>query len=630
MMIQFLIIDLATVLWMTVIALFLVTWVPNLMGVSGKNSWDDGSLFRCDRTIDALSKSVLLLVSGVLLLSALSLFNWATLVLWYAAGLLGFRYLDDRQQTLKQLQVLGQQGLYLLFDLLDRRLSWVVVQKRWQFAQLLQGAQPRKIAQSREVDQFREVAPSSQQVPRPRQPQLGQVALMTIAIALSFALLLRYEHPLLELRLSTPDAYSLLLKTRQILAAEGAKVAAPSVYAGLAAAISVLSAVDPMQVIRFLGALLGMGLVLSIGYSVQALMGGRAGLVALFSLGAYLFVCPWTVPDSLPLELQQVLGTVIAQLNTSLIRQWAGAEPELGAMFALLAVTQVDRGLNRRQRTAWITVSCCSAIVALTAPVLLLVVVASLGVVLSRQGTIALIAIGWVSLALVAALPDSFPLLQIFLITLPVGLGLLCGAAFAIGGYGFDRLLRFILGNWAASVSTASIAVVLAFALSINFLLPPPVTPLYLEPEISAREALTLNGRFAAKQWVLVAPVEQLAETYGSAWYVDLAEFVAEYRDRVQQPQFRFPFEVADLLVFVEKQPFQTFPTEPAAIASSAALDPVYVNYRLQAGRSSLQFQALKLCETYRRSHPDTSIDYEDATLRVYHFRLPIKANYRD
>ena len=558
MMIQFLITDLATALWMTAIALLLMIKVPSLIGVSRQSSWDDGGLFRYDRTIDALSKSVLLLASGVLVLSALSLFNWATLLLWYAAGLLGFRYLDDRQQTLKLMQVLGQQGLYLLFDLLDRRLSWIEVQKRWQFAQLTPGAQS-----------------TPERSPQPRQVQLGQAALMAIAIALSFALLLRYEHPLLELRLSTPDAYSFLLKTRQILAAEGAKVAAPSVYSGLAAAISVVSAVDPMQVIRFLGALLGMGLVLSVGYSVQILMGGGAGLIALFSLGAYLFTCPLTIPDSLPLELQQVLGTVTAQLNTSLIRQWAGTEPELGAMFALLAATQVDRGLNRRQRTAWITIACCSAIVALTAPALLLVIVASLGVVLSRQGTIALIAIGWVSLALVAALPDSSSVLQIFLITLPVGLSLLCGAAFAIGWYSFDRLLRFSLGHWVTSAGTTSIGVVLVFALSINFLLPPPATPLYLEPEISAREALALNGRFPVKQWVLVAPVEQLAETYGSAWYVDLAEFVAKYGDRVQQPQFRFPFEVPDLLVFVEKQPFQTFPTEPVAIASSAALDPV-------------------------------------------------------
>ena len=594
-MLKFLLLDLATALWMTTIALLLVIGVPSLIGLPSKNGLDDGNFFNCDRTVEACTKSVLLIVTGVLLLSVLSLFNWATFVLWYVAGLLSFRFIDDRQQVLKQLQVLQQQGMYLLFDLLDQQISWAVMQKRWQFAQFTRSAQPQG------------------QTPRSRQPQLGQAAILAIAIAVCFALLLRYEHPLLELRLSTPDAYAILLKTRQILAG-GAKVAAPAVYSGLAAAISLVSAVEPMQVIRFLGALLGMGLVLSVGYSAQVLLNGRAGLVALFSLGAYLFTCSWTIPDSLPTELQQFLGTVTEQLNTSLIRQWAGAEPELGAMFALLALTQIDRGLNRWQRSAWITVGCCSAIVALTAPEFLLVVVAGLGVALSRKGTIALIAIGWISLGLAAALPDSPAFLQNFLVTLPVGLSLFCGVGFALIWGLVDRLL--------SSVNTASIALVLILAFSVNFLLPPPATPLYLEPEISAREALALNARFPAKQWVLVAPVEQLAETYGSAWYVDLAEFVAKYSDRVQQPQFQFPFEVADLLVFVEKRPFKTFKTEPAVIADSAALDPVYVNYRLHAGRSSLQFQALKLCETYRQTHPETSIDYEDETLRVYHFHL--------
>jgi hypothetical protein len=606
--IKFLILDLATALWVTAIALLLGVIIPRLAGVPSQSLGDDGSLSRCDRLIDSLSKSVLLMAIGVLILSALSLFNWATLVLWYAGGLLGFRYLDDRQKTLKQLQFCYHQGLYLLFDLLDQQVSWATLQTRWQLTE------------------------SSRQTPKYRHSYPGQVAVLAIAIALGFALLLRYEHPLLNLRLSTPDAYALLLNTRQILAAEGAKIVAPAVasglavYAGLAAALSMLSAVDPMQVIRFLGALMGMGLVLSVGYSVQRLIGDRAGWVALFSLGAYLFTCDLSLPDSLPLELNQFLGTVITQLNTSLIRQWAGAEPELGAMFALLAVTQVDRGINRQQRQAWIAVGCCSAIAALTAPALLLIVVLGLGVATSRRGTITLIAIGWVSLGLAAALPASPSFLQTFLqsflITLPVGLSLLCGVGFAIGCALVDRFLRLRSGNWASSI-----ALVLIFALSVNFLLPPPATPLYLEPEISAREALALSGRFPAKQWVLVAPIEQLAETYGSAWYIDLAEFVAKYGDRVNQPHFRFPFEVADLLVFVEKQPFKTFPAEPAVIANGAALDPVYLNYRSLAGRSSLQFAALQLCETYRQTHPDTAIDYEDETLRVYHFRLPKKAS---
>ena len=44
-------------------------------------------------------------------------------------------------------------------------------------------------------------------------------------------------------------------------------------------------------------------------------------------------------------------------------------------------------------------------------------------------------------------------------------------------------------------------------------------------------------------------------------------------------------------------------------------------DYRSSAGRASVEFQTFDLCESYRRSHADASIYYEDETLRVYRFR---------
>jgi len=146
---------------------------------------------------------------------------------------------------------------------------------------------------------------------------------------------------------------------------------------------------------------------------------------------------------------------------------------------------------------------------------------------------------------------------------------------------------------------------------------------MYLEYDIAARETLALNARFPAKQWMLIAPTEQFSETYGEAWYGDLAEFVETYADQAQQPDFRFPFSIPDLFVFVEKHPFKTFSVEPLTISPDAAFDSVYRNYRTLAGRSSLQFDAMKLCEAYRKTHPDSSIEYEDKVLKVYHFHLP-------
>jgi hypothetical protein len=169
------------------------------------------------------------------------------------------------------------------------------------------------------------------------------------------------------------------------------------------------------------------------------------------------------------------------------------------------------------------------------------------------------------------------------------------------------------------------LSLVLIFALSVNFLLPAPVDRIDLEYEMAARKAVELNAHYSAKRWMVVAPIEQLSETYGEAWYEDLANFVNRYASQVEQPEFTFPYSVPDLFVFIEKVPFKTFAVEPTAITGVSSLDPIYLNYRSLAGRAGLQLRGLQLCEQYRRLHPETAIEYEDDHLRIYHFYLPVE-----
>jgi len=141
----------------------------------------------------------------------------------------------------------------------------------------------------------------------------------------------------------------------------------------------------------------------------------------------------------------------------------------------------------------------------------------------------------------------------------------------------------------------------------------------YVEYESAARATQEIASRFPRQTWVVVAPVEQLAETLGLGAYEDLAEFVEKYQSWVPSPDFHFEEEQQDLFIYVEKRPFQIFAHEPEIVSFSVLTDPTYRNYRSPGGRASLEAAALRLCENYRQSHPDVDVFVENEDLRIYH-----------
>jgi hypothetical protein len=143
----------------------------------------------------------------------------------------------------------------------------------------------------------------------------------------------------------------------------------------------------------------------------------------------------------------------------------------------------------------------------------------------------------------------------------------------------------------------------------------------YLEHDSSARQTYRILQQFPAKTYLLVAPVEQLAQVYGTGRYADLAAFTRQYATLVNNPQFQFSLDLATLFIMVEKQPFATFSQETTVLNPTLLSDPTYRHYRSLAGRSSLQFQALQLCRTYQQHHPQLSqIYYEDDWIIIYQF----------
>jgi hypothetical protein len=590
---QSLLLDSIALFWISLVFIILFIGLPSkIVFTKLRQNWDS-------KIVSYLAGSILAIIVGVAILSSLRLFGWLTLVFWYVGFLfLGWRYSHKSQDKKPFSERIWEKLILPCVDLLDRELSLAklktIVLQTWQ----------------RSLQKIHKIIIACQL--NRLDGMLGAIALTTI---ICLAILLRYEYPLQELRFSRPDNYHDLLVTRQILSRDLPQISSFSVFSAIVAVISLLGSIDPMQVIRFLSPFLGFLLVISVGYCVRNLSQDRAStLAAMFSLATYLFTWNEKISDRLPQWWQEFLLIIKDNLNASLIRQWTGGNFEIGAIFLVLGLGILVDRTSRRETIS--TTICCLIIVAIASPpLLILALIGGITLTIEKRLALTLVAVVWLSLALVSAIPNNpLQIDRIFLITLPIALSLLFGLFFLIISY----LSKIILGKW-----TKVTCLIVVFAISINILLPIAPKINYLEYESAARQSLQIRSFFPRKSWIIVAPIEQLAQNYGFGWYEDLAEFTKKYTSEVNKTNFKFPYSVPDLFVFIEKRPFASFP-EIKSLPYSLLVDPTFNNYRSSYGRASLQFEALKLCEDYLRDRTNGSIYYEDKDIRIYHFQIQI------
>lgn len=560
---------------------------------------------RSSRFVGAFVRTVTTIAIGSIFWTKLGLFTWLTAVLVYVTGLSIGWIASHQWQAQHKFQQLGQQLAIATVDIFDRGLSLAQLGR----CLLLPARAIDRLVQNRLEDRSQQIAQQHER----SLPLIILTAIGTIAI-LGFTVWLRFEHPLTEFRFSHPDTYGRLLITQQILARDLPPVNYLPIFPNLAAFLSALSGIHPLQVVHLLGASLGTLLVLSIGYTVRCLTkNGAAALAATYSLGAYLFTWNLPISDRLPSSLRQCLHAISDNLDRGLIRSWAVSEWELGALFAILAIgcsTHIARTLQRRE--AIVNTLCCIFLVTLIAPqLLILILFGGFGSIFGRQMALFTLSIAWMILGILAAIPgDRFPSLTGFLITLPIGLSITVALFFvAIAAAG-----RILLAGW-----SAPICLTVFIAVTLNFCLPPLPQIDYLEYDAAARKAVEIGHLFPHQRWTVVAPIEQLSQVYGRGWYEDAAHFTAKYRHRVLLPSFYFPHKTP-LLIFTEKRPFiNDKPEYP--VPYSVLIDPTYRHYRSPSGRTKLATAMLQLCETYGRHHPDLQkIYYENDRLRIYQF----------
>jgi hypothetical protein len=563
------------------------------------------------RVVGGFVRTMMTISIGSILWTKLGLFTWLIAVFVYLTGL-GIGWMASYQwQVRVKFQQLGQQIAISTIDIFDRGLSlsqlirWLLFP--WKALQRLIQSRDAHVKGFRKSDQW-------------SLPLIILKAIGTI-VMLGGAMWLRFEHPLTEFRFSAADTYSQLLITQQILARDLPSLTYLPIFPSLAAFLSALSGIHPVQVVHLLGAIVGTLLVLSIGYTIRCLTKNEAAaMAASYSLGLYLFT--WNLPISsrLPMGIQQCLGTIRDTLNTGLIRSWAVSELELGALFVILAIgcsTQINKVSQRTESI--VNTLCCVILVAIIAPnLLILVLFGGLGIIFGRQMALFSISMAWPILAVLAAIPDrNFSMLTGVLVTLPIGLSLTVGLFFvAVAAAG-----RLLLANW-----SAPICLTIFIAITLNFLLPTLPQIDYLEYDATARKAVEISRLFPYHQWTIIAPIEQLSQIYGRGWYEDAAQFTTKYQDLVTNANFRFPQQTS-LFVFVEKQPFTADKPE-YPVPYSVLVDPTYRHYRSPSGRTQLAMATLKLCETYHRHHPDSRIYYENDVLRIYQFSSHSRNNY--
>ena len=436
----------------------------------------------------------------------------------------------------------------------------------------------------------------------------GELLVVSLAVVLITTVILRGEHAVRELRFDQSDQYSLLLRARELML-NLHPANRPFVFPAVIATISFLSGADPIQVTRVLSPVIELSVVAATGLLIHVCArAGVSSVAAVYCLGAAAFP---PVGNHAAMAISAIQN-VKSLLSGSPAAMRASTEFGLGLLFLLLALAFLaDWYRNERGLGSLLDFACCLVLTGIVSQLLLLILVTVGGVVLLRP-MVGLVAFGFVCYSLVAylTLSTSVTVGDEVRAILPVAAAIVVGCFLALIE---DKLLA------RAGRTGQTLLLGACVCVAMIWLRPQGLVGRYVEYEAAARATQEIASRFSRQTWVVVAPVEQLAETLGLGAYEDLAGFVEKYQGRAPSPDFHFEEKQEDLFIYVEKRPFQIFAHEPEIVSFSVLTDPTYRNYRSPGGRASLEAAALRLCENYRQSHPDADVFVENEDLRIYH-----------
>jgi hypothetical protein len=433
------------------------------------------------------------------------------------------------------------------------------------------------------------------------------IPILCVLAAVTIAAILRYADAWSELRFNHVEQYDYLLRARELIL-NVHPTGRPFVFPSLIATTSLVSAVDPIYVTRFLSALIGVLLVLALGAFLQASMRvSLASAVAMYCLGSAAFP-PAAEPTLVPTSLVQKIFELFA-LSSPATTQ-GSSEFELGLVFVLLGLAFVAEWHWTPHKDSLVDIACSVILTGLISPFLLVLFAIAAVMLLFRPklAPVGFVLFGFEA-AVYARLSPGTSITNDVFMTLPVAAAIAAGWFLAV----VITMIRSDLGRRAEPLLLASCLLVAAIWFRPHRLVSQP-----LEYDSAARQTQDIANKFAAQKWVVVAPVEQFPETLGFGGYEDLADFVSKNRSQVAARDFHFASTAQDLFIYVEKKPFQVFDREPLSVPFAVLTDATYRSYRSPAGRASLESDALQLCESYRQNHSDMEVYFKDENLQIY------------
>ena len=399
--------------------------------------------------------------------------------------------------------------------------------------------------------------------------ELASPAAAVVVMAVGVTVMPKLVVALANMRLATPEAYSELLIAQRLFAGD-LPWQQPSVAAGVTTALSVISAIAPVHLVRLLTPVAAGIALLLMAALLRTMTASRA-----------------------PAVVAALAGAVFATGVSATLADAAGAAVLLLTIYFLHQV--IVQSQYRGEAVV------CAILLFLSAPALLIVAAAAAAAtLLMPSATLLAAGASWVVVA--AMLPAGAPF----------GWALLAAGAVHLAEQRFEFARPPIRTAFAAAVAALALAVMIPRASAAH----------YVEYDAAARQTLRIAGEFPKYKWLIAAPVEEWPLSYGRGWHMNLHEFVEDVAPRIDDETFHLPYQVDELFVFVETRPFATFAAEPEDVPFSALIDPVYRHYRSPAGRASLQYAALKLCERLRERQVPSSIFYEDGRLKIYRFTL--------
>ena len=439
------------------------------------------------------------------------------------------------------------------------------------------------------------------------------IAAFVLVLITSSALL--WQNPIHQLRYEHVEQYSVLLRAREF-ALNLQPLGRPFVFPSALVATSLISAVDLSEVTRFLSPMIGIFLVVALGLFVRICnRTGAAAIAAMYCFGAAALPPP---TDVVPVALT-MREKLVALLDYAPSVTRPGTEFAVGMILLLLGLSFLADWQRNGGWDSLIDVVCCLALLSIISQYLLVAfLVAGVAMLLRPVVGIVVLFLFCYGTAIYATLVTS---------TFPNEVFTMLPLAAAIGAGCF---IAFIHSTLTAVAGKRTDALVLALCLiaAVLWLRPNRLVGQFLEYEEAAQQTKKINTTLPRQRWEVIAPVEQLPESFGFGGYEDLALWVQKYKDQAGDAEFHFKDLPDDMLIYVEKIPFQMFASEPAMVSFATLTDATYRNYRSPAGRASLESDALQLCESYRAHHSDMTTFYEDQNLRIYRIHTPPKPNH--